>query len=121
MINVKYVGKKAVKSDNVANTGTVWIGYGDVHPVSEAVWGKLSKHPDIWQDADKAAPEAKADEPAGDEKPAYIIEHGGSSIDLETLGKETLKELAKTMGVDFHPNSGADKIRQAIVASKTAA
>lgn len=49
MAKVKYVGVKDVKTDNVAGTKTLWVGYGDVQEVTEATWAELSKHPDIWE------------------------------------------------------------------------
>lgn len=54
MPKVKYVGVKPVKTDNVAGTKTVWDGNGDVQEVSDAVWLKLAKHPDIWERVDDA-------------------------------------------------------------------
>lgn len=117
MINVRYVGKKSVKSDNVANTGTIWVGFGDVQPVSDAVWGKLSKHPDIWENADKPAA-AETEQEQEKTAASTVISHNGETIDLASLSKETLKSLAISMGVEFHPNSGAEKIRAAIVEFK---
>lgn len=49
MPQVRYIGLKTVKTDNVALTKTVWDGNGDVQEVDEATWAKLSKHPDIWE------------------------------------------------------------------------
>jgi len=46
---VEYVGKKAQKVDNVADTGTVWNGEGDIQPVTLEAWGKLSRHPEVWR------------------------------------------------------------------------
>jgi hypothetical protein len=49
MPKVKYVGLKPVKTDNVALTGAIWNGNGDIQDVSAAAWEKLAKHPDIWE------------------------------------------------------------------------
>lgn len=51
-ISVKYIGHKALKDDNVADSGLVWRGHGDVQKVSDAQWAKLSRHPDIWERVD---------------------------------------------------------------------
>lgn len=45
---VQYIGPKDRKEDNVARSGTVWHGRGDVQEVTPEVWGKLSRHPDVW-------------------------------------------------------------------------
>lgn len=59
MPRVMYVGLKEAKIDNVADTGLVWCGHGDIHSVSDEVWAKLSKHPDVWELApDPAVEEA---------------------------------------------------------------
>lgn len=49
MPKVKYVGQKPAKKDNVAMTGTIWNGNGDIQEVSDAAWEKLKNHPDIWE------------------------------------------------------------------------
>ena len=51
-ISVKYIGHKALKDDNVADSGLVWRGHGDVQKVTDAQWAKLSRHPDIWERVD---------------------------------------------------------------------
>ena len=63
-VMVQYVGSKDLKSDNVAGSSTVWRGQGDVQPVSQEVWGKLSKHTDVWRIAEPppATPLAEAAE-----------------------------------------------------------
>ena len=42
---VKYIGAKEFKDDNVAGTGVVWLGNGDVQRVPYGAWAKLAKHP----------------------------------------------------------------------------
>lgn len=46
-VPIKYVGAKAQKSDNVANTGLVWTP-GQVHFVPPSDAFLLMKHPDVW-------------------------------------------------------------------------
>lgn len=52
---VEYVGEKERKVDNIAGTGTVWHGKGDVQPCSLAAWGKLSAYPTVWRAASAVA------------------------------------------------------------------
>lgn len=49
MVRVRYVGLKDEKIDNVAKTGTVWLGHGDVREVPDNAWPLLARHPDVWQ------------------------------------------------------------------------
>jgi pyruvate/2-oxoglutarate dehydrogenase complex dihydrolipoamide acyltransferase (E2) component len=48
LIPVVYIGHKERKADNVAGSGVVWHGHGDVQPVTPQQWGLLSKYPQIW-------------------------------------------------------------------------
>lgn len=51
-INVKYIGQKDRKEDNVASSGLVWHGHGDVQQATPAQWAQLSKHPGVWERAE---------------------------------------------------------------------
>lgn len=56
LIPVVYIGHKERKTDNVAGSGAVWHGHGDVQPVTPQQWGLLSKYPQIWaRDVDMEA------------------------------------------------------------------
>lgn len=57
-VKVEYVGSKKMKTDNVAGTGIVWYGNGDVQDVPTDAWERMAKHKDAWR-----AAEAAADEP----------------------------------------------------------
>ena len=48
-VKVRYIGAKDLKEDNVAGTGTVWIGNGDVKPVPLDAWAKMSRHTTVWE------------------------------------------------------------------------
>lgn len=48
-VQVEYIGTKPVKEDNVAGTGVVWAGQGDVQTVPMSAWAALAKHPGIWR------------------------------------------------------------------------
>lgn len=74
-INVKYIGTKDRKEDNITGSGLAWRGHGDVLPVTPAQWAQLSKHPDIWVRAEDEPPAPSA-------KPA-----GGSPIKLTNSGE----------------------------------
>lgn len=50
-VPVEYVGKKAIKRDNVANTELEWTP-GQIHIVPPLVAQKLARYPDIWREAD---------------------------------------------------------------------
>lgn len=52
-IDLAYVGSKKFKVDNVCNTGTVWIGYGDVQKVERKHAPKFLLHPDVWLTAEE--------------------------------------------------------------------
>lgn len=48
-IKVEYIGIKALKEDNVSDSGVTWEGPGDIQEVTPAQWGKLAKHPGVWR------------------------------------------------------------------------
>lgn len=47
-VELVYVGKKQFKEDNVANSGTVWFGYGDCKKVAKKLFPLFARHPDVW-------------------------------------------------------------------------
>lgn len=47
-VELVYVGKKQFKEDNVANSGTVWFGYGDSKQVAKRLYPLFARHPDVW-------------------------------------------------------------------------
>lgn len=61
MILVRYVGLKDSETDCVAGTGVTWIGKGDVQPVPDKAWAKLSMHPDVWELAEGQPAPAASD------------------------------------------------------------
>ena len=92
---IEYIGNKDRKEDNVAGTGLVWEGKGDRHEVaSKKQAALLLAHECVW-----------AEVPKGD------LDAGGpglSSAELdalkdqpyEELGDATLKDLAKSRGIN---------------------
>lgn len=66
-IRVMYVGSKPMKEDNIAATGVVWLGEGDVQEVPLSAWPKLAPHTGVWRLADdvtRAPASAPAPTPA---------------------------------------------------------
>lgn len=57
LIQVEYVGNKASACDNVARSGKIWNGKGDIQEVTADQARVLTKYPDQWQlvDAGKKA------------------------------------------------------------------
>lgn len=55
MVPVAYIGHKERKEDNVARSGVVWHGHGDVQNVTAQQWGLLSAHPSVWAPAKQVA------------------------------------------------------------------
>jgi hypothetical protein len=49
MIQVRYIGRKPIKTDNVAHSGAVWVGPGDVQPVTPEVWAQLRPFDAVWE------------------------------------------------------------------------
>lgn len=84
MVDVEYVGSKAKSTDNVAGTGTVWNGPGDVQKVPASAWPKLAKHAH-WRLAGAAAA------PTEPKKGIFGTNHptenhiGGKSVQLGDL------------------------------------
>lgn len=52
-MRIEYVGDKPKKEDNIAATGTVWFGHGDVQDVADPQAHRLLLHPSVWR---RAAP-----------------------------------------------------------------
>lgn len=57
-VRVEYIGDKPTKEDNVANTGMVWLGNGDVQAVPIEAWAKMARHTGVWRLADQVETEA---------------------------------------------------------------
>ena len=120
MVAVAYIGQKPHKVDNVANSGVVWIGAGDVQPVPASLWPLLAKHPDVWALADGEAvkPQPLAtDEGLGkQEAPAFVlIGADEKQLDLATLDDVALKAFIKEHGLGNPGARRGDKLRQFIV------
>ena len=60
LVPVVYIGHKERKEDNIARSGIVWHGHGDVQNVTAQQWGLLSAHPSVWAPAKQVAQAASA-------------------------------------------------------------
>lgn len=128
-MKIKYIGLKPQSTAFKAETGITWLP-GAAHDVKDVVAGKMLKHPDVFALAEvqggladakpvrtaiEAAPvesdkpQAPSDEVAADKTTAPT---------LETLDRDALHALAKTMGVKVHHNAGAETVRTAIEAAQ---
>lgn len=149
-MRVRYVGHKDRKADNVAGTGVVWHGHGDVQTVPDAAWGKLGVHPDVWErvavdatttglasapaaaapPAPPAAPEAPAPPAPPPEPPAppappeakfVLVSKDGAELVLDTMDDAALRGFADTNGLAVDGRFKGDKLRGAIVDAVKAA
>lgn len=127
LVNVKYVGIKPMKADNVAHSGAVWLGHGDVQAVTPAVWGKLVNHPDVWALAEEQPAAGQAvtlgDNPPPPEDAAkFVLVHAdGSSLVLDSMDDAALKEFVKKHELGNAGNRKGDSLRTFIVEAVKAA
>lgn len=140
---VEYIGLKEIKTDNVANTGTVWYGAGDVQEVDDKAWAKLSRHPEVWRLAERVQvptpqpapaglglatttttteqkPEQKPEDQKPDpQKPGEFALKGedGAVIDLATFDDDKLKAFVRENKLDEHVDlrKKGDALRTSIV------
>ena len=115
MPRTMYVGRKAKKEDNVAGSGVVWLGHGDIQDVSDEVWAKLAPYPDVWIEV-PAEPAAEAtgglaDAPATQEE----------APDLNTMNTAALREYARGKGYAVDLEMKAKDLRPAIRAIEAGA
>jgi hypothetical protein len=121
---VKYIGKKAVKRDNVAGTGLEWTP-GQIHvlPTVQAI--KLLRHPDIWADADEEAaedpasigqvinslpenPQQSVEQPEGQQLPG--------TIDMPNLGGMTVPDILAYAQRQFHQDLDPELPKEDLIA-----
>lgn len=129
-MKVKYLGPKPIKRDNVAHTGVVWVGTGDVQEVPDSAWPKLAAHPTIWErvtdthvslaaaeplqpekpSEKQQEPESPADKPAG----MVLVGNDGAQLDLTTLGLNELRKFIDDHQLNIPKMQKAAELRQAI-------
>ncbi len=114
---VEYIGRKPKQTDTVAGTGTIWIGAGDVQPVSDEAWAAMAKHPFVWRLADKqqeptftgGLSDAASLSSDDSDKPA-------DKPDLFAMQTAALREYAKAKGYDVDLTMKGSALRTAIQA-----
>jgi hypothetical protein len=101
LVAVVYVGLKPSAYDNVAGSGKIWHGKGDVQHVTELQATTLCKYPDQWnrvasdaQDADNEAADDDKGNDDGDDEGDDNKNGGAGSAD--GLSPEEIAEILKT-------------------------
>lgn len=122
MIQVRYIGTKEQKGDNVAGTGAVWNGPGDVQSVPDGAWAKLSAHPSVWERVDEPGGAGLASKAPGKkttkttDPDAFKLQHAdGSTLDLASLDDAALAAFVAEHELTVPPTKKGDALRQAIV------
>lgn len=67
---VEYIGNKPEKVDNVAGTGVIWLGTGDVRAVPIEAWAKMARHETVWRLAEEQKAAATLERAAAAAAPA---------------------------------------------------
>lgn len=126
IVQIKYIGRKATKRDNVADTGLEWTP-GQVHSVPRVAAIKLLRHPDVWV-TDEAIdlprlprrdPIRDATDPVEDEEEEENGHVRQASVlpNISTMNVKSLVALAKSrFGRDLDESKAAADLRQEIVA-----
>lgn len=118
-VAIVYVGRKERKADNVANTGTVWMGPGDVQQVDASVAAKLLAHSDVWAKAEGETAEVPAANPESkltkteddDDEQAGTL----TPFNIDEAGKDGLVEYAmREFGIDLDKRSKIDTLRDQV-------
>lgn len=100
MVKVVYVGKKATAYDNVARSGKMWTGNGDVQEVTDAQAKILIRFEDQWalfNEKDRKAVEKPETIKVQDEDGDWVIvDPDDLTKDLDKMTKSELRALALT-------------------------
>jgi hypothetical protein len=115
---IKYVGKKPYKEDNVAGTGIIWAGPGDVQEVTnEKAIEKFLEHKDVWQlvpDSTPVVAQSTATPPAPP-RGQYEDEEVELPpvIDFNRVGKDRIDQYCRThLGTKIDQRKPIASIRQ---------
>lgn len=99
LVEILYVGNKPTAYDNIARSGAVWQGPGDVQKVTDAQAKLLLKYPDQWslvnrddQELVNAPVSISVEDEDGDE---VAIDPEVLRKPLERMSKSELRALAK--------------------------
>lgn len=135
---IQYVGDKTRKEDNVAATGTVWNGPGDVQLVPEAAAPKLLAHPTVWQPftpppVDHTPPASSIQppppvNPPGDntDGPRFVVQvaaEDGSPVDvnLDPMSDNEVKRVIHQLRLNVDKRKRGDELKQLTVDAYRAA
>lgn len=95
-MQIQYIGNKLLKTDNVAGTGLIWNGSGDVQEVRDAdAAKKLLAHTGVWASADAGASLSQAKAPPA----APNVPEGGNADPLAGLDDAGVRAFAKSKGL----------------------
>lgn len=96
LVEIVYVGKKPFSMDNVAGSGKLWNGMGDIQQVTEQQAKTLLKYPDQWGlvNGGDAAAIAKPVVVEVDTGTNEAGEHQTETFDVEEL-KKPLERMSK--------------------------
>lgn len=98
LVAIQYVGRKATAYDNVARSGKVWHGLGDVQEVTDAQAKILLKYPDQWALVDEADAGA-VNQPISisvvdEDGDTVVVDPDALTKPLENMSKPELMALA---------------------------
>ncbi len=120
-MQVQYIGNKPLKTDNVAGTGLVWNGHGDVQDVPEAAAAKLLRHPDVWA-LPAVETEPEKEQQGLDSKPDFKLAGPDDTvIDLAEMDDKAVKAFATEHKLDVDLRKKGDALRGAVMAAIDAA
>ena len=111
-MRIKYVGKKPTKQDNVAGTGKVWVGAGDVHEIPDEDAALLLKHPDVWAEAAAAEPEPL---PPAETEPRWVLEplsDEAAPVVLDTMTDAEIRKFGRDIGLTVANTLKGDELRE---------
>ncbi len=92
-MKIRYIGKKASKTDNLYGTGIIWNGTGDVQEVPGNAGHKLILHTDCWEAVGPVPPiENEPQVPAT--RPEEEMTEMPPLVDLSNMTKGDLEEYA---------------------------
>lgn len=121
LVDIKYVGKKPFALDNVAGSGKLWNGNGDVQTVTANQAKILLKYPDQWALAN-AEDATMVDQPVTIEVETGTDDQGQAQVeqvDTESLGKPlermTKPELVAFAKVKFNADLDVSKGKKALI------
>lgn len=117
MALIEYIGRKPKKEDNIAGTGTWWLGQGDVQEIADPVAAaKLLAYDTVWRRAaepegrkgipkppDPGTSARKADAP----QPLKLVGANGEEVILSEMDDAQLRAFVKEK---LHPSGIAKDV-----------